>query len=162
MRKTPLFKEWFSLPCLVSHSDSCGISFDSWFPLFISLLPFYNELQDRLSREVKVKGFQNRLSICQLFVVVFFFFYYNLLIYLVCVVFLTIKVERRGKKPWHFCSCILLSLSWQGRIILLYGTDEQHKDCVHTATAIIGQYFETVTWRESFSCSVFFLLFIFI
>lgn len=148
MRKTPLFKEWFSLLCIVSHSDSCGISFNSWFPLFTCLLPFCNELQDRLSGEVKVKGFQNWLSICQLFVVVFFLFYYSLLVYLLCVVFLIRKVERRGEKPWHFCSCILLSLSWLGRIILFYETDEQHKDCVHTATAITGQYFGTVTWRH--------------
>lgn len=73
------------------------IRFDSWFLFFTCFLPFYNELQDKLSGEVKVKGFQNWLSICQLFVVVFFLFYYSLLVYLVCIVFLIRKAERRGK-----------------------------------------------------------------
>lgn len=82
-----------------------------------------------------------------------FSFYYSLLVYLVWAVFLIRKVERKGKKPWYFYLTILLNLSWLGRIVLFYRTNEQHKDCVHTATPIIGQYFETATWRESFSCS---------
>lgn len=69
-------------------------------------------------------------------------------------IFLIRKVERRGKKGWYFYSYIwLVSLGWAGRIILFYWADEQHKDCVHTATSVAGQYFEGATYTESFSCS---------